>query len=58
MDRARIDEILRAGGLDLPPNATLTIDGNDPVLGARFAVGEAAAAVAIAACGAAAADVV
>ncbi|TAK61879.1 MAG: CoA transferase [Dehalococcoidia bacterium] len=47
--------MLRAGKLELPPGASVTVDGEDPVLGARFGIGEAAA-VALAACGAAAAD--
>jgi crotonobetainyl-CoA:carnitine CoA-transferase CaiB-like acyl-CoA transferase len=53
VDAARLDEILRAGQLSLPPDASVTIDGADPVYASRFAVGEAAA-TAIAACGAAA----
>ena len=54
MEQARLDEILRAGRIALPPGASAEVEGNDPVLGARFPIGEAAA-VALATAGAAAA---
>ena len=56
MEQARLDEILRAGRIVLPPGASVEVEGSDPVLGARFPIGEAAA-VALAATGAAAAEV-
>ncbi len=55
MEQARLDDILNAGGIVLPPSASIEVDGGDPVLPARFPIAEAAA-VALAACGAAAAD--
>ncbi len=55
MDANRLTEILAAARLSLPDPASIEIAGTDPVLGARFPVGEAAA-VAVAACGSAAAD--
>jgi crotonobetainyl-CoA:carnitine CoA-transferase CaiB-like acyl-CoA transferase len=55
VEQDRLDEILRAGGLALPPEASVEIEGRDPILGARYPIGEVAA-VALAAAGAAAAD--
>ncbi len=55
MDQSRLDAIVRAARLTLPPDASIEVSGEDPVLAARFPVGEAAA-VALAACGAAAAN--
>ena len=55
MDHSRLDEILAAAGLTLPPGPDVRIDGRDPTLASRFPAGEAAA-VALAAQGAAAAD--
>ena len=55
MDAYRLDKILAAARLALPEGATVEIQGCDPIIASRFPVGEAAA-VALAACGAAAAE--
>jgi crotonobetainyl-CoA:carnitine CoA-transferase CaiB-like acyl-CoA transferase len=44
MDRSRLDSILLAGRIALPDGADIEITGADPVLAARFAIGEVAAA--------------
>ncbi len=44
MERTRLDDILRSGGLALPGGADVEVTGADPVLAARFPVGEVAAA--------------
>jgi hypothetical protein len=44
MERARLDDILRSGGLALPSDVDVHVTGADPVLAARFPVGEVAAA--------------
>jgi crotonobetainyl-CoA:carnitine CoA-transferase CaiB-like acyl-CoA transferase len=54
MEQSRLDEILHAARLGLPAGSDVGVDGHDPVLASRYAVGEAAA-VALAACGAGAA---
>jgi len=55
LDADRIDEILAAARLTRPDHAQVEITGSDPVLAARFPVGEAAS-VALAACGSAAGE--
>jgi hypothetical protein len=55
VDQSRLDAMLRAARITLPPDASIEVSGEDPVIAARFPIGEAAA-VALAACGAAAAD--
>ncbi len=54
MERSRLDEILTSARLELPGGAEVEITGADPVLPAKFPVGEAAA-TALALCGATAA---
>ncbi len=55
MQHQRLDQILNAARLQLPARARVRIDGDDPVLAARYPIGETAA-VALAACGAQAAE--
>jgi crotonobetainyl-CoA:carnitine CoA-transferase CaiB-like acyl-CoA transferase len=55
LDDSRLDEILAAARLTLPPGADVRIDGADPVLASRYPAGEAAA-VALAAQATAAAE--
>ncbi len=55
MEFSRLQEIIGAAGLELPPGAAVEVSGSDPVLHSRFPVGEAAAA-ALALCGVAAAE--
>ncbi len=54
MQAQRLEQLLASGGIALPPGSDVEVTGGDPVLAARFPIGETAAA-ALVACGAQAA---